>query len=365
MSAAFLAVVQPAEVEALLALSEQFDREQAQIERQWQLRLDRARYEAERAARQYNQCEPENRLVARELETRWNERLRVVGELEEEYRQEQRRGLAPLTEDEKGLLRSLVSDVPTLWHATETGVEDRKRLLCCLIREVTLNCGEGAKGRGGITVIRIGWKSGAWTELRVHRPASSDQARTTPATLDRIVTLTGQMTDERVAALLNAEGHTTRQGLPWTAARIQRVRHYHRIATACPAMPRDDQPRGDGLVSIGAAATTLGVVPSALDHWRKWGFVSVEQAGEGSPIWVRLTAEERARLDGTLAAQGHGQWRIREAERVLGVTKEQIWEKARRGELIAYRARFASHWEWRVSRAENVDRLGNDETRTG
>lgn len=170
VSAAFLAVVEAAEVEALLALSEEFDREQAQIERQWQLRLERARYEAERAARQYHQCEPENRLVARELETRWNERLRVVGELEEEYRQEQRRGLAPLTEEEKAALRLLVSDVPTLWHASETRVEERKRLLRCLIREVILNRGEGAKGRGGATTIRIGWKSGAWTELAVRRP---------------------------------------------------------------------------------------------------------------------------------------------------------------------------------------------------
>jgi DNA invertase Pin-like site-specific DNA recombinase len=297
---AFLAVVQPAEVEALLALSEEFDREQAQIERQWQLRLERARYEAERAARQYDQCEPENRLVARERETRWNERLRVVGELEEEYRQEQRRGLAPLTEEEKAVLHSLVSDVPTLWHAAETRVEERKRLLRCLIQEVILDRGEGANGRGGITTIRIGWKSGAWTELRVRRPARSDQARTAPATLDRMATLAGQMTDERIAEILNAEGHTTRMGLPWTAARIEHIRSRHRIATACPRMPRNDHPRGDGLVSIRAAAAILGVVPSALDHWRKWGFLPMEQAGEGSPFWVRLTDEERARLDGTL-----------------------------------------------------------------
>jgi hypothetical protein len=121
VSAAFLAVVQPAEGAVLLALREEFDREQAQVERQRQVRLERARDEAERAARQYHQCEPENRLVAREWETRWNERLRVVGELEEEDRQEQRRGLAPLTEEEKELLRSLVSDVPTLWQAIETG----------------------------------------------------------------------------------------------------------------------------------------------------------------------------------------------------------------------------------------------------
>lgn len=93
------------------------ERERAQIERQWELRLERARYGAERARRQYDRCEPENRLVARELETRWNEQLRGLAELEEEYRREQSRGLSPLTEEEKVLLRSLVSDLPALWSA--------------------------------------------------------------------------------------------------------------------------------------------------------------------------------------------------------------------------------------------------------
>src|SRR5438067_337474 len=85
-----------------------------------------ARYEAERAQRQYDQVEPENRLVARELERRWNEKLRAVAALEAEYRQEQERGLSPLTEAE---LRALVGDAPALWRAPDTTVEERKRLL--------------------------------------------------------------------------------------------------------------------------------------------------------------------------------------------------------------------------------------------
>jgi DNA invertase Pin-like site-specific DNA recombinase len=351
VSEAFLAVVQPAEVEALLALSAEFDREQAQIERQWRLRLERARYEAERSRRQFDLCEPEHRLVARELETCWNAKLRAVADLEAAYRQEQDRGLAPLTEEEQALLRSLVGDVPTLWHATETLVEERKRLVRCLIREVILDRGDGARNLGGITTIRIGWKSGAWTERRVRRPASSDHARTPAAVLDRIRALAPQMTDQRLAELLNSEGLTTRRSLPWTEARVSHIRRNHRIRTGCPRLPRDGRARGDGLVPVRVAAEMLRVVPSALEHWQKWGFLRWEQRGAGSPVWVRLTAEEIARLDGTLAAQGSGQWRLREAQRVLGVTKEQLWEQARQGEIIAYRARVGDHWEWRVSLA--------------
>ena len=349
---AFLAVLRPAAIEALLALSAELEREQAQIDQQWQLRLDRARYEAERARRQYDQCEPENRLVARELETRWNARLRTLAELEEAYRREQERGLAPLTEDEKAALRSLVGDVPTLWHAAETTVEERKRLLRCLVREVILRRDEGAKGAGGITEIRIGWTSGAWTELRVRRPATSDFARTPAAVLDRIRTLAQHLPDEQIAAQLNAEGLTTRQGLPWTDHRVQHLRGYHRIPTACPLLAPGCAVRGDGSVPARVAAARLGVHPSAVVHWHRWGFLRAEQHGPGSPLWVRLTEAEVARLDGTLAQQGHGDWTISEAERALGASRAEIRERARRGELIGYRARVRDHWEWRISQAE-------------
>jgi hypothetical protein len=290
------------------------------------------------------------------LETRWNDQLRILAELADEYRREQSRGLSPLTEEEKALLRSLVGDVPALWRAAETTVEDRKRLVRCLIREIVLTRDEGAKGAGGITAIRIGWKSGASTELRVQRPTTSDHARTPSSVLDRLRALAPQLTDERIAEVLNTEGLTTRMGLPWTAARVQHIRGNHRIPTGCPTMPQAGHARGDGLVPVRLAAEILGVAPTAVDHWRKWGFLHGEQRGAGSPVWVRLTAEDIARLDGTFAAQGHGQWRLREAQRVLALTKAQLWEKARRQELLAYRARVADHWEWRLSLAQDHHR---------
>jgi DNA invertase Pin-like site-specific DNA recombinase len=351
VSEAFLAVIRPAEIEALLALSEEFDRERVQSERQWQLRLERARYEAERAHRQYDQCEPEHRLVARELETRWNEKLRVVAELEEEHRQNQSRGLSPLSEEEKGLLRLLVGDVATLWQARKTTDEDRKRLLRCLIREVVLTRDDGAKGTGGVTTIRIGWKSGAWTDLATHRPGTGEQARTAAAALDRLRDLAPRLPDERIAEVLNAEGFTTRFGLAWTTDRVHRIRGNHQISTGCPAMPQHGAIRGDGLVPLRTAAHMLQVTPSALDHWRRWGFLHVEQRQPDAPVWVRLTADDLARLDGTFAAQGCGQWRLQQAQAQLAITQEELWEKARREELIAYRARIGDHWEWRISPA--------------
>lgn len=353
---AFLAVIAPAGIAALLALSEEWDRERTQVERQWQLRLERARYAAERARRQYDLCEPEHRLVARELETRWNAQLRNLAELEEEYRREQERGLSPLTAEEQAMLRALASDIPALWHAAETTADDRKRLLRCLIREVVLTRDGGARGAGGMMTVGIGWRSGTWTTLHVRRPASSEHARTPAVVLERIGTLAPQLPDARIAELLNAEGHTTQRGLGWTAARVQHMRENHHIPTGCPAMPRAGQARGDGLVPARTAAKRLGVEPTALDHWRRWGFLQTEQRGAGSPLWVRLTPEDIARLDGTLAAQGYGRWRVGEACQALGLTQEQLWEHARAGVVIAYRARVAQHWEWRVSLADDAVR---------
>ena len=189
------------------------------------------------------------------------------------------------------------------------------------------------------------------SDLAAHRPTAGEHSRTAQAILDRIRTLAARESDDRIAELLNAERLTTQQGLPWSYGRVQRLRRYHGIPTACPLLPHGPAARGDGLVPLRAAAVSLGVTPNALDHWRRWGFLSVAQHGKLAPLWVRLGEQDRARLDGSLAAQGYGRWRLDEARRALQLSKGQLWERARRGELVAYRARVGEHWEWRVSPA--------------
>ncbi len=346
---AFLQVIRPAQVEAALAMAADLERDRALVERQWGLRLERARYDAERAFRQYDLCEPENRLVARELEGRWNQQLRLLAELEAEYRREQERGLAPLTDDERVALRRLVEDVPGLWAADGTTMADRKRLVRCLLREVVLLRDDQPRARGGVTIIRIGWYSGAWTELRAHRPSSGETAGTPEPVLARIRRLAQQHADDRVAALLNAEGLRTRTGLPWTYVRVGLVRHRHGIPTACPIVPNAAGPRGDGRVSVATVAAQLGVARSVVGRWCRRGFLDAEQKAALDPRWIRLTVDDLARLDGTLAGRGHGRWRLREAQRALGLGEEALYQQLRDGTLLAYRARIGDHWEWRVS----------------
>ena len=354
VSEVVLQVMEPAQVEAALALAEDLERDRVTVERQWELRLERARYEADRAFRQYDLCEPENRLVARDLEGRWNEKLRALAELETEYRREQNRGLLPLTDDEKATLRRLVGDVRALWQAGETTMEDRKRLVRCLIREVVLLRDDRPRATGGVTTIRIGWCSGAWSEVQVHRPSSGELACTPEPVLERIRGLAQQYPDDRVAAILNAEGLRTRKGLSWTYLRLGHVRLRHGIPTACPLMPNSSEPRGDGLVSVGTVAAQLGVARSVVGSWCRCGLLDAVQVSPLGPRWIRLTPEYLARLDGTLAAQGYGRWRLREAQRVFGLSEEELHQQVREGKMLAYRARINDHWEWRVNPADQA-----------
>jgi hypothetical protein len=102
----------------------------------------------------------------------------MLAGLETEYRRAQDRGLTPMTAEERAQLARLVEDLPALWAAPETTAEDRKRLLRCLIQEVVLLRDDRPNAAGGTTTIRIGWCSGAWSEVRVRRPSSGDHLRT-------------------------------------------------------------------------------------------------------------------------------------------------------------------------------------------
>ena len=185
----------------------------------------------------------------------------------------------------------------------------------------------------------------------MRRPGAGECTRTAPPLIERIRALAQQHADDRIAELLNADGQCTRQGLPWTYARVKSVRRAHAIPSTCPIMPRGDGRRGDGLVPAAVAAARLGVTPSAIQQWAHLGVLRAEQMAPGAPLWVRLTEEDVARLDGTRAAQGYGRWHVLEARRALGLTEAELWQRLRAGDLVAYRVTTRRRWKWRISLA--------------
>jgi DNA invertase Pin-like site-specific DNA recombinase len=338
----FLQAVQPAQLEAALQALEQVDQEREQLERLWQQQLERGRYEVERTRRQYDRVEPENRLVARELESRWNAALVEVQRLERAYLQARQQQLMPLSAEDRSLIRSLLIDLPRLWQAETTTPAERKRLLRCLIRDVTL---DGVIQPGQV-VVHVCWQTGATTTVSVRRPQASDHLETDAAILERIRLLAVDHDDGQIAERLNAEHFQTRWGKDWNYQRVHAVRVRHHISSACPIVPLGDGARGDGLLPVRTAARLLNVSPSAIAWWARAGILVKQQLPGHNPVWVRVTAEDVQRL--TAANPQPGYQRLGQAAKTLGVTQAQLWEDVKSGRRTMRRMRQGQHWEWQV-----------------
>jgi hypothetical protein len=287
--------------------------------------------------------EPENRLVARELETQWNTALHTLQALEQDYAREQARELAPLSAADRILIEQVVTDLPRVWHATTTTPADRKRMLRCLIREVSLD----SFSVPGQTRLHLHWQTGCMTTLAVHRPTSGDVHRLDNTLVARIRELAQTQPDDRIAEILNAQGFTTQHGLVWSYRRVMDTRRRHKIPTACPITPSDEFPRGDGLVSVRTAAQQFHTSQSTILNWARKGLVYSEHKAGVCPLWIRLLPEDVARL--TLTSAPPESLSIREACRRLHLTESQLWTAVRIGQYTGYRVRCRQHWEFRVT----------------
>ncbi len=341
--ALFLEAVRPAALETTLAALTALEHERQALDRHWRLRLERARYDVQRAQRQYDAIEPENRLVARTLEARWNKALEALEQLEQDYAFVRRTELLPLDAAEQGAVRRLAEDLPTLWHAATTTDVDRKRLLRLVATEVVLTADAKAR-RAEVTTV---WTGGATTRHEVGCPPLGWHTRTGAAAILRPRELAQRHPDHRIAARLNAEGLVTRTGKPWTYARVHSMRKEHGIASACPLHTREAVERADGMVPAKVAAQRLGVSPSLLHVWVRHGALAHDQRLSASRVWVRLTSDDQARLDGS-SPVAHTLPRFAEVRRAERLSTEALWERVRRGEYQAFRTRRGQGWEWRL-----------------
>jgi DNA invertase Pin-like site-specific DNA recombinase len=289
----FLEAVQPAQLEVSLATLEQIEDQARQVERQWQLRLERARYEAELARRRFLAVEPENRLVARNLEKDWNEKLFAIEQFERQQLGSPSGTAVRLSPEERQRILKLAEDLPALWHAPTTTPAQRKQLLRLLIRDVTLT--------KQATTVRaaVRWQTEVSSVLQVSRPPRScDARRTSAAVVERVRVLAVNQTDRQIAERLNSEGHHSGRGGSFTPGKIQWIRYVHKIASGCPEGPAACPLglRGDGRCSAQAAAKVLNVNVSTIAAWCKAGQLDGIQASPHGPWWVLLTPEVTERL---------------------------------------------------------------------
>ncbi len=290
---AFLEAMQPAQLEVSLATLDQIEVQARQVTHQWQLRLERAHYEADLAQRRFRAVEPENRLVGRSLEHDWNENLAEIERLEHEYATWPQLTAYLASPEERQRILALAQDLPTVWQSSTTTAAERKQLLRFLIKDVTLTRCE--------TSVHVGlrWQTDALTPLDVPLPKRSyDIHRTSSAVIDRVRTLAPHQADDQMAVLLNQEGLAPGLGGPFTKSKVKWIRSAYDIPTGCPQAPaaRPDGQRGDGRYSARAAAKLLNVNVSTIADWCNSGILDGVQATPHGPRWIQLTPEVIAQL---------------------------------------------------------------------
>src|SRR5205809_2550339 len=224
-----LSALQPAELElALAALQELEARDQA-ILRQWQMRLERAEYEAALAERRYQEVDPSQRLVAATLERRWNDALLQLEELKKQAAEFQRQEARVATPEQKAKVLALARDLPRLWHAPTTSSKDRKRMLRLLIKDITVEKPANQKQ----LLVHIRWQGGAGADISVQLPLNiADRVRYPSAVVERIRELARNSPDSEIADQLRREGQVSTKGRPYTVKIIQWVRCRYRIPPA-------------------------------------------------------------------------------------------------------------------------------------
>ncbi|MER6548975.1 recombinase family protein [Streptomyces sp. NPDC001250] len=248
-----LSALSPGQIERALAAADEVTVRHGRSHRAAELAVERARFDAQRAERAFNAVEPENRLVARTLESRWEARLAALTEAEAALAQvREARSALP---DRDGL-RALAADLPGLWWAATTKDRDRKRLLRTMISDIML-LPETDRTRARIGVR---WHTGATDILDIRRPHTSAQIRKTPAAARELIArLSPSHSNTEITAELARAGLTTGTGQPYTVAAVKWIRYTYKIPSSSPF--------GDGEIGVDEAAKILGITANAVYYW--------------------------------------------------------------------------------------------------
>src|SRR5689334_3062456 len=289
----------PAAVEASLQLAEDVELERAALQRQWRQRLERARYEAERARRQYDAVDPENRLVARTLERQWEQALADELRLQAEHERFVASQPLPLTAAELATIHRLTEDIPALWHAPTTTARDRQAIARLLLERVVATV-EGASERVAVTCH---WAGGVRTGHAVARPVKRlVQLSTYPALMERIGGLhAAGLRAPAIAETLNREGwRPPKRRATFTTAMVRRLLGGQGVPPKARHAPsRVVERQSPAELTLLELAARLATPYPSVYRWLRRGLLRARRAvtDQGRPIWlVMVDADELEHL---------------------------------------------------------------------
>jgi DNA invertase Pin-like site-specific DNA recombinase len=323
------AVLEPAALAATAQALSDAERAHAATGRTFELTAERARYEADRARRQYDAVEPENRLVARTLERALEAKLAAQRQAERDLLAARARRPVRLTDEEQAWLSRAGADVRAVFTAPSTTFRERKQLLRAILAEVVVTVDPATRTAG----LRIIWQGGASTELTMPLTKTGGHLRATDEdTVDLVRRLAEHYDDTTIALILSRQQRRTGTGLPFTKGRVQSLR----VSRGIPAYrPPDTVPTHNDdvvVVTVAEAERLLGVGKVTIYRWLRDGFITGEQLTAAAPWRIKIDQAVRDHIVPTVPEGWVG---LDQAATTLGIARQTVLHKVQRGELEA------------------------------
>ncbi len=286
VGAEVLRLLKPLGVEAALNAVAARTAEVAEKRQQMELALQQARYEANHARRQYDAVDPDNRLVAGELERRWNETLLAVRHLEDQLAAIASQKQPALSDAERERLMQLVADLELAWSHPAATTATRKRIVRAVLHEIVARLEEGH------VVLVLHWQGGDHSQLKVKKNTAGKHRWTLDEeTGDLIRGLARLLPDKAIASLLNRSGKVTGRNNSWTQSRVCTFRNQHDIAVY-----RDGERAERGELTLEEAAASLGVSPMTALRMIRSGILDGHHLCKGAPWVIPAQSVEHAKL---------------------------------------------------------------------
>ena len=292
VAAAVVKAVEPEGLRAAVSAIDDHAVTRSEKYRHTELAIEAARFEVQRAKRQYDRVDPDNRLVASELERRWNDRLDNLKQLEEKLQTEQAAAIEVLTDSERQALLEFGADVQRAWHHPAATNTTRKHIIRAVLCEVVVT------KNNFVLDLTLHWQGGDHTQMKVPCNRTGEHRWVTSADVRSLIEVLARQTSDRgIAAILNRSGKRTAHGHTWTGGRIRAFRNDHKIAVYCEGERAD---RGE--VTLEEAARLLGVDKMRVRRLITEGVITASHLCHAAPWIIRRDALNTPRVKQALRA---------------------------------------------------------------
>ncbi len=333
-----LEVLEPLGVEAMVEATRKQAEASESEKTYWRSRVERAQYEVDLARRQYDAVDPANRLVARELERRFEEALEALRRVEGEAEQRIETLERPLSEQDRGRLSEYAKDLTALWREEAVLPRDKKRIIRLLIENVTVTEHRAERK----LQVEVHWIGEEVTRFELERPRRGDPTIVADSELIELITmLAGELSDAQIARVLSRKGIRTPRNLPFTAQRVAVTRNNHGIEKG-PRVPRN----GPDIHSAHEAGELLGVTACTVIRWAEEGLLRGSQLTKGAPWRIWVTEDDIRRLRARDAPEG---WlTLKAAALALGISQQGVLQRLNSGKVNGVRVRVGRQTGWRI-----------------